>query len=57
MLRSVSDPGLDPDSIGSVETNLGRTKWFPKKEKNEVVSSFKSSQEGWKRLLELGRPL
>jgi hypothetical protein len=56
MLGSVPDPGLDPDSIGSVETNPGRTNWFPKKEKNEVVSSLKSSQEGWKLLLELGCP-
>ncbi len=44
MLGSVPDPGLDPDSIGSVETNPGRTKWFPKIERNEEVSRFKRAE-------------
>ncbi len=45
--------GGDPDSIGTVNPDPGK----PKKGENKKPYGFENSSEGWRHLLELGRPL
>jgi hypothetical protein len=55
--------GLNPDSIGTLnldpdsESGSGQARMTPKKGENKKPYGFENSSEGWRHLLELGRPL